>query len=109
MAELGQCMDDVYRFWDSKTMHETAIQRLDSMLEIHDHCLQLYTDYLDNHSIEDYRTQHTTFQNYLLNSKALTRELKEAVLSKDDARIIEAFGNLDQNRRNAHSHFGRAL
>ena len=24
MAELGQYMDDVYRFWDSKTMHEVS-------------------------------------------------------------------------------------
>ena len=79
------------------------------MLEIHDRCLEIYTDYLNAHSIEEYRNEHEVFRNYLLKSKELTYALKLAVERQDDDLITKAFGDLDQNRRNAHSHFGRAL
>ncbi|MEO0508658.1 MAG: hypothetical protein AAF065_02220 [Verrucomicrobiota bacterium] len=109
MAELGQYMDDVYRFWDSKTMHETALERLDEMVEIHDSVLEIYADYLDDHSIIEYQTQHAAFQTYLEKSRQLTLELKKAIQSMDDSLILKAFGDLDQSRRDAHSHFGEAL
>lgn len=109
MAELGQYMDDVYRFWDSQSMHELALERLDAMLEIHNRCLELYPSYLESHSIVAYRTEAERFENYLLRSRELTAALKAAVESKDDARILKAFGDLDQNRRDAHSAFGEAL
>ena len=109
MAELGQYMDDVYRFWDSRSMHDLALERLDAMLEIDDRCLELYPTYLESHSIAAYRTEAERFENYLLRSRELTAALKAAVESKDDARILKAFGDLDQNRRDAHSAFGEAL
>ena len=46
MAELGQYMDDVYRFWDSKTMHVVSLQRLNMMIEIYDRVLDIYQDLL---------------------------------------------------------------
>ena len=109
MAELGQYMDDVYRFWDSKTMHELSLQRLDMMVAIHDQVLEIYEDYLDEHSIIKYRTQHGSFEKYLRDSQRLTLQLKQAVESKNDDQIMQAFGELDQNRRDAHSDFGEAL
>lgn len=109
MAELGQYMDDVYRFWDSNSMHEVSLQRLDQMLEIHDRVLEIYPSYLKDHDVEEYRAQNALFEEYLHRSRKLTLELKNAVISKEDDKITEAFGNLDQNRRNAHSDFGRAF
>ena len=109
MAELGQYMDDVYRFWDSKTMHVVSLQRLNMMIEIHDRVLDIYQDYLKKHSITKYRTQNTVFEEYLLESRRLTLELKAAIENKDDELIAKTFGDLDQNRRDAHSAFGEAL
>lgn len=106
MAELGQYMDDVYRFWDSNSMHEVAIQRLDLMIQIHDDCLEIYEDYMDIYDDPAVRSQTEAFKDYLVKSKALTIDLKEAVLSRDDEQIKEAFNNLDMNRRDAHSVFG---
>lgn len=108
MAELGQYMDDVYRFWDSRSMYDVALERLDAMVEIHDRCLELYPRYLESHSVVAYRTQQEDFGNYLRTSRKLTLALKEAIITKNDTQIWEAFAKLDQNRRDAHSAFGNA-
>ncbi|GEM_PF-5232654 len=109
MAELGQCMSDVYRFWDRDSMRELTLQRLDRMLEIHSQLLEIYPSYLEQHSIEAYRNQQDAFEQYLKQSRSLTQNLKEAVLRQNPTEIEQAFTKLDQNRRNAHSAFGQAL
>lgn len=106
MAELGQYMDDVYRFWDSSSMQDVAIQRLDQMLIIHDECILIYKDYLLSREDEELSSEADKFEKYLQKSKALTIKLREAIESGDPDAVKEALDKLDRNRRNAHSVFG---
>lgn len=106
MAELGQYMDDVYRFWDSQSMRDTSIERLEQMIEIHDQCLAIYNEYLATLGDDTLKAQSERFKRYLLKSKELTIRLKEAVQSGDGEAVKEALHHLDQNRRKAHSTFG---
>lgn len=106
MAELGQYKDDVYRFWDNGSTYEIALQRLDLMVEIHDSCLLIYEDYLVELDDPVLSKQGDLFKDYLIKSRQLTKELKKAILTKDQDKIEAAFKALDRNRRNAHTTFG---
>jgi len=106
MAEMGQCMDDVYRFWDDAFMRDIAMDRVDYMLEIHDSCLVIFQDYLAGRDDPDLASESKRFEEYLKQSRKLTLALRVALARGDEIEIKEALDKLDKNRRDAHSVFG---